>query len=219
MLKVKCIQCNMLQENCYIVSDEATREAAIIDCGAYYEAEWQAIVRYISEQKLTVVRLLCTHGHFDHVMGCPKVKAAYGLHPDIHPDDKFLIDSVSEHMKLMLGVPLSGDMPQAGQWLADGDTVALGQSTLKVLHTPGHSPGSVIFYSEADQLAFTGDTLFRMSVGRTDLDGGSWSQLMQSLSTVVAQLPSATVVLPGHGPRSVISDELRMNPYLNKNNW
>jgi len=214
MLNVKCIQCNMLQENCYIVSDEATGEAAIIDCGACYETEWQAIVRYISEQQLKVVRLLCTHGHFDHVMGCPKVKAEYGLSPDIHQDDEFLMNSVSQHMEMMLGVGLSGDMPQVGQWLTDGDTVAIGQSTLKVYHTPGHSPGSVVFYSEADGVVFTGDTLFRMSVGRTDLDGGSWPQLMRSLSGVIANLPANTVVLPGHGPRTVISDELRMNPYL-----
>ena len=197
-----------------MISDSQTGEAAIIDCGAYYDEEWRAIETYVRENGLRPVRLLCTHGHFDHVMGCGFAEAAYGLRPEIHPDDEFLLNAASEQMEDMMGIPVRMPIPKAGRYLTDGDVILLGEVRLQVLHTPGHSPGGVVFYAPEHQAAFTGDTLFRMSVGRTDLHRGSWSQLMDSLHNVVAKLPADTVVWPGHGPKTTIALELRSNPYL-----
>lgn len=197
------------------MSDSQTGDAAIIDCGAYYEGEWRAIETYIRENGLHPIHLLCTHGHFDHVMGCGFAATTYGLQPEIHQDDEFLLDLVSEEMEQMMGIPLRMPVPKAGRYLHDGDVIMLGEARLQVLHTPGHSPGGVIFYAAEHQMAFSGDTLFRMSVGRTDLNRGSWSQLMESLRNVVSKLPPETVVWPGHGPQTTIEWELRTNPYLN----
>ncbi len=214
MLTVKCIPCNPLQENTYIVSDSQTGEAAIIDCGAFYEDEWRAIENYIREGGLHPTHLLCTHGHFDHVMGCGFAEAAYGLRPEIHGDDVFLLDAAAEQMEEMMGMRLPQPIPKPERLLNDGDVIMLGDTRFQVLHTPGHSPGGLVFHAPEQQVAFTGDTLFRMSVGRTDLHRGSWSQLMLSLHNVVGQLPPDTVVWPGHGPQTTIGRELRTNPYL-----
>ena len=114
----------------------------------------------------------------------------------------------------MMGVGYDRPMPAVGRYLEDGDTLNFGSHELQVIHTPGHSPGGVVFYCEAERVVFTGDTLFRMSVGRTDLHRGSWPQLMESLAKRLAPLPADTIVYPGHGPASNIGDEVRMNPFF-----
>ena len=205
----------MLQENCYVVSDES-REAVIIDCGAFFDEEKQAIASYIDSKQLTPVHLLCTHGHFDHNFGAAFVNERYGLKPELHADDEFLYNASCQQACEMLGANISFDMPPVGHYLTDGEIISFGSHNLKVLHTPGHSPGGIIFYCEEEKVVFTGDTLFRMSVGRTDLHRGSWGDLMNSLETVVAQLPADTKVYCGHGPQTTIGDELRWNPFLKK---
>ena len=112
------------------------------------------------------------------------------------------------------GIQIEQSEAVVGRWLKDGDMITFGNHTLKVLQTPGHTPGSALIYCEEENTCFTGDTLFRMSIGRTDLEGGNWAQMEQSLSNIVSKLPKETIVLSGHGPQSTIADELMYNPYL-----
>lgn len=214
MINIKTFQCNPVQENCYVVSDDQTREAVVIDCGAYYLAERQAVVSYIGKEQLRPTQVLCTHAHFDHVFGVDTLYESYGLKPRMHSDDERIYRGIRLQVEVMLGVPFTQTMPPPGESLSDGELLSVGSHPIRVLHTPGHSPGSVVFYMPADRVAFCGDTLFRMSVGRTDLDGGSWSQLMSSLSGLVSKLPPDVTVFSGHGPRTTMADELLMNPYL-----
>ena len=215
MLSIKTFVCNMLQENCFVVSDE-TCEAVIIDCGAYFEDEREAIVRYIRGNNLTPRHLLCTHGHFDHCFGNDTIWREFGLQPEVAAPDEWLMD-ISHQMHDMMGVDYPREVPPYTLLptpQADSPRISFGTHQFSVLPTPGHTPGGVCYYCEEEKVVFTGDTLFHQSVGRTDFDGGSWEQLMQSLTTVVAKLPADTTVYCGHGPQTTIATELRCNPYL-----
>jgi glyoxylase-like metal-dependent hydrolase (beta-lactamase superfamily II) len=203
----------LLQENTYVVSDD-TLECVIIDCGAYYDDERRAITDYISSQGLKPVRLLATHGHWDHNLGIDTIYQTYGLRVEAAKEDEFIISDIPHNFQSIIGAPLRREYPAVGRFFTPDEVIRFGHHSLQVLKTPGHSPGSVVFYSAEEHTAFTGDTLFRMSVGRTDFEGGSYTQLMSSLTNVLAKLPADTVILPGHGPQSTIADELRYNPYL-----
>lgn len=212
MITVKRLVCNMLQENTYIVSDE-TREAVIIDCGAYYDAERTAIVNYLTSNQLKPVHLLCTHGHFDHNFGNDTIWHTFGLKPEVAAEDEGMME-LKTMFKELTGADYLGDIPPVGRLLTAGECISFGTHQLKVLSTPGHSRGSVTFYCEAEHAAFTGDTLFRMSIGRTDFEGGSWSDMSHSLKKVLAVLPADTTVYPGHGEPTTIGYELQYNPYM-----
>ncbi len=213
MLTVKCFTCNMLSENCYVVSDES-RDCVIIDCGAYYPEEGQAIVGYIRQQQLTPRHLLCTHGHFDHCMGNGYIFRAFGLKPRAHQDDSFLMEKMEQQTSDILGIPIHLDVPPVGSYLIDSDTITFGSHTWQILHTPGHTPGGIVFYDADEHIAFSGDTLFRMSIGRTDFERGSYADMMTSLHMLATQLPADTKIYAGHGPETTMADEIRYNPYL-----
>ena len=213
MLTIKCFTCNMLSENCYVVSDES-RECVIIDCGAFYPEEGQAITGYILKQKLIPRRLLCTHGHFDHCMGNGFIYKAFGLKPEAHHDDDFLMENMQQQTSDILGIPIHLDVPPVGEYLTDSDTITFGSHTWQILHTPGHTPGGIVFYDADEHVAFSGDTLFRMSIGRTDFERGSYEDMIRSLQLLAKQLPGDTTVYPGHGPQTTIADEIRYNPYM-----
>lgn len=213
MIRIQRFACNMLQENCYVASDD-TNECVVIDCGAYYGTERDAIVTYIRDNKLAPKHLLATHGHLDHNMGNDTVAAEWGLKPEAHNGDARLMEHPEEQAR-QFGVELKGTLPPVGRYLADGESVTFGNHTLTVLHTPGHSRGSVCFYCPDEQVLFSGDTLFRHSIGRTDLEGGSMLQIIQSLR-MLAQLPDDTQVLPGHGDTTTIGEELAHNPYMDR---
>ena len=213
MFKIQRIECNPLQENCYVVSDES-RECVIIDCGAYYDEEFEAIRQYISNNQINPVHLLATHGHLDHNFGNAYIWRTYGLKAEICAEDEELLAKLPLHARELFGMEITDEQPPIGRLLQDGDTIAFGTHQLTVMRTPGHSHGSVLFYCEAEKTVFTGDTLFRMSIGRTDFPEGSWKEMEQSLHNVVARLPQETTVLPGHGPKTSIADEMRYNPYL-----
>jgi glyoxylase-like metal-dependent hydrolase (beta-lactamase superfamily II) len=212
-MNIKRLMCNPLQENCYVVSDE-TKECVIIDCGVYYDEEKQALATYIASNGLKPVHLVATHGHLDHNFGNAFVYREYGLKPEICAEDQNLLVHLREHAATLFGMNITEDQPPIGRLLKDGDSVTFGQHTLKVLHTPGHSQGSMLLYCEEEQTVFTGDTLFRMSIGRTDFPESSWAKMEQSLKNVVKQLPKETIVLSGHGPQSTMADELLYNLYL-----
>ena len=213
MLNIKTFVCNLLQENTYIVSDESL-ECVIIDCGAYYEEERTAITQYIESEGLRPVHLLATHGHFDHNFGIDTIYNAYGLKVEIATEDEFLITDLPGQFQSIVGAPLRRNFPPVGRYFGHDEVIRFGNHEFTVLKTPGHTPGGVVFYCEAEHAAFSGDTLFRMSVGRTDFERGNYDDLMSSLQNVIAKLPSDTTVYSGHGPKTTIADELRYNPYL-----
>lgn len=212
MIKVNRFVCNMLQENAYVVSDESC-EAVVIDCGALYDMERNAIIRYIKDNELKPVHLLCTHGHFDHVIGNDTITREFGLKPEVAAEDKHLMN-LKKQLKDMMGMDYDNEVPPIGRLLTANDIIGFGTHSIKILPTPGHTPGSVTFYIETEHVAFTGDTLFKMSIGRTDFEGGSWTDMTNSLINVLAKLPANTKVYPGHGEPTTIGDELRYNPYM-----
>ena len=214
MIRIERFVCNMLQENCYVVSDDS-KECVVIDCGAWYEEERNAIKDYILRNGLTPTHLLCTHGHVDHNFGIDTIHDTFGLCPEVQEQDADFMTHLADQAVQFTGFRLSNNYPSLGTCLSDGDEIALGTHTLHVIHTPGHSRGSVCFHIVDEHVLFTGDTLFRRSIGRTDLEGGSMMQIIQSLR-LLAQLPDETIVLPGHGPQSTMGEELRMNPFLDR---
>ena len=212
-MNIKTFVFNLLQENTYVVSDD-TRECVIIDCGAYYDQERDALTHYIDTNSLKPVHLLATHGHFDHNFGNDTVFSAYGLKVEIAAEDGDLVSDLPKQFQDMIGVPLRREYPPVGRYFDDDEVIRFGTHSLQVLKTPGHSRGGVVFYCEEEHVAFTGDTLFKMSVGRTDFDGGSYEQLMHSLHDVIAPLPADTVLYSGHGPKTTLAEELHFNPYF-----
>ena len=214
MLNIQRFVCNDIQENCYIVSDE-TKKAAIIDCGAQYEAERKAIRQYIEQQELQPEHLLVTHGHIDHNIGNAWVYKTYGLKPEVHSDDQKLMECLDMQAQAIMNTSLNEPMPPVGRYLTKDDTITIGNHIFSLLETPGHTPGGVFYYCEQEHLAFSGDTLFKGSIGRTDFEGGSMFMLIQSLR-MISQLPDNTVILPGHGPQTTMGEEVAHNPYLDR---
>jgi glyoxylase-like metal-dependent hydrolase (beta-lactamase superfamily II) len=202
----------MLQENCYIVSDE-TKECVIIDCGAYYPEERDAISNYIKDNGLKPVHLLATHGHLDHNWGNHSIYETLGLKVEAMSEDAFLIEQLNQQGCDLFGIHLQEGEAPVGHYFTKDEQIHFGSHTFTLLHTPGHTPGSCTFYCKEEKVAFTGDTLFRMSIGRTDFDGGSWTDMTESLGKL-AKLPADTVIYSGHGPQTTISEELQYNPYL-----
>ena len=211
MIKFQRFVCNMLQENCYVVSDDSG-EAVVIDCGAYYESERQAIISYIDEQQLTLRHLICTHAHFDHCFGNATLWHRYDIKPVLPVGDEALAD-LDQQMRQMMGTGYTEEQAPIGAFYDVDATFDFGTHRLTVLATPGHSAGSCCLYCAEEHLLFTGDTLFCQSIGRTDFEGGSWTAMQQSLR-MLATLPTDTRVLPGHGPETTIGRELQTNPYL-----
>ena len=214
MMEIKTFVCNMLEENCYVVSDE-TKECVIIDCGAFYGEERDAIVRYIDNNQLKPVHLLATHGHLDHNFGNNTILEHYGLKPEVAEGDRNMMNNYNQQAQKFYGMQLNFELPEAGSVITDNQDITFGNHKLKVIPTPGHSKGSVTFYCKEENVAFTGDTLFQQSIGRTDLHGGSRMQIIQSLR-ILAQLPDETVVKPGHGNDTTIGRELESNPFMER---
>ena len=215
MINIQRFEVNPLQENCYVVSDDS-RECVIIDCGAYYDEESIAIDNYLRKQQLKPVHLLATHGHLDHNFGNAHLFKQYGLKVEICAGDQQLVERLPQQAADLFGMEISEDQPPVGTLLSDGDTITFGQHTLQVIATPGHSHGSCLFYCKEEGVVFSGDTLFRMSIGRTDFPEGSWQAMEQSMAKIADILPKETVVYPGHGPQTTIADELQYNPYLRR---
>ena len=215
MLNIKRFMVNPLQENCYVVSDE-TNECVIIDCGAYYDEEHQAISNYIEQNQLKPVHLLATHGHLDHTFGNARIYGNYGLKVENAAEDLDLVEHLPQQAEQLFGMLITEQQPPTGRLLKDGDSISFGSHQLKVIHTPGHSHGSVLFYCEEEKTLFTGDTLFRMSIGRTDFNEGSWTEMENSLRHIATLIAKDTTILAGHGPQTTMADELQYNPYLKR---
>lgn len=221
-MTIKKFEVNPLCENCYVVSAETAkqadgsirREAAIIDCGCSDEYEWEEIKKYIEDEGLQVKHLLNTHLHFDHIWGNSFVYRDLGLRPEACYEDLNIYEHMDEQIHSVVGVGIPHPpLPPLGTSLLDGSEITFGQTTMKVITTPGHSRGSICFYAEAEGVLFSGDTLFCGSCGRTDLEGGSYHDIIISLQKLIT-LPDSTQVLCGHGPTTTIEREKRYNPYL-----
>lgn len=214
MLRIQTFEVNPLHENCYVINDE-TKECFIIDCGTLTEAEQNAVITYIREEGLKPVHNLGTHGHLDHHFGDAAILSAFNLQPEVAEGDKVLMQHPREAALQMLGMDLNIDLPAGNLKLTENEEVKFGSHTFKIIRTPGHSPGSVSFYCAEENVLFTGDTLFKGSIGRTDFPGGSMFQIISSLREL-AQLPDKTIVYPGHGPQTSIGFELAHNPYMDR---
>ncbi|EID34264.1 metallo-beta-lactamase domain protein [Prevotella sp. oral taxon 306 str. F0472] len=214
MLRIQAFEVNPLHENCYVINDE-TKECVIIDCGALTETEQNAVIAYINDEGLKPVHNLGTHGHLDHHFGDAAILSAFNLQPEVAEGDKVLMQHPREAALQMLGMDLNIDLPAGNLKLTENEEVKFGSHTFKIIRTPGHSPGSVSFYCAEENVLFTGDTLFKGSIGRTDFPGGSMFQIISSLREL-AQLPDKTIVYPGHGPRTSIGFELAHNPYMDR---
>jgi glyoxylase-like metal-dependent hydrolase (beta-lactamase superfamily II) len=199
----------MLACNCSIVGDEASGEAVVIDPGDEVERVQEILARH----KLRAKYIIATHAHIDHVGGVEKLKQATGAALLMHEGDLPLYQNMGMQAEL-LGVPAPGTV-EVDQFLKEGEALRFGPYALEVLHTPGHSPGSLSLHLPGDQQRiFSGDTLFQGSIGRTDLWGGSFEEILRSLHTRLMIFPDATPVFPGHGPQTTIGEEREYNPYL-----
>ncbi len=199
----------MLACNCSIVGDEATGEAIVIDPGDDIER----VQEVLAQSHLRPRYIIATHAHIDHVGGIEKLKRVTGAAVLMHKHDLPLYKNLAMQAA-WLGVRPPG-VVDVDQFLKEGDTVRWGPFSLDVLHTPGHSPGSLSLHlSGEDSRIFSGDTLFQNSIGRTDLWGGSLDQIMRSIRDIMLRFPDETPVFPGHGPATTIGQERESNPFL-----
>jgi hydroxyacylglutathione hydrolase len=211
MIKVQKFVFNPFQENSYLLYDE-TGECILIDMGSYTVEEKKEVMYFIENNKLDPVKIVNTHCHVDHLLGNSFFKNKYKLPVAAHAADEFLVAGAVEHGKIF-GFEVE-EPPGIDDYLEEGMNLHFGDSFLEILHVPGHSPGSVALYSEADQFVITGDALFSGSIGRTDLPGGDYETLILSIKNKLMTLPDAVIVYSGHGPESTIGEESRSNPFL-----
>lgn len=200
-----------LENNTYLLSDSSSKKAVVIDPS--YDC--QPVIEAIHSQNLTLTQLWVTHAHFDHVIGVPVIESAYAGVPQIglHPDDLGLWrkDAGANSFNLHLSLPRDPDF-----YFSDGQFLSIGREQIEVRHVPGHTPGHVIFYAQSIHVAFCGDVIFYHSIGRTDLPGGNFSQLLSGIRSQIFSLPPVTRLLCGHGPETTVNEEISHNPFLNE---
>lgn len=209
---IKLFTFNPVQENTYVLHDE-TGEAVVIDAGCFYDAEKQQLKDYIDHHQLKLKRVLNTHLHFDHQFGNRYLFETFGLSPEAHRDDEFLLEKVKAKA-MVYGFPIREDAQPLGAYLNEGDLISFGNTQLKCLHIPGHSPGHLVFHNEQEKVVIGGDVLFKGSVGRTDLERSNHNDLISNIIKKLFVLPDETVVYPGHGPSTNIGYEKQFSPYL-----
>jgi glyoxylase-like metal-dependent hydrolase (beta-lactamase superfamily II) len=198
------------QQNCALLWDEDTRRGVVVDPGG----DVPRIQEAIEKTGITVERILLTHGHIDHAGGAAALREALGDIPIEGPDlrDKFLLDALAEQGSAFGMMDARAVTPD--RWLQDGDTVSVGPHVFSVLHCPGHSPGSVVFYNEPARFAHVGDVLFQGSIGRTDFPYGDHAALIRAINDKLLPLGDDVSFICGHGPGSTFGDERKTNPFL-----
>ena len=209
-LKAAILPVTPFQQNCTVIWDDATREASVMDPGGDVELIMQAL----ESEGLTLTQILLTHGHMDHAGGADELRARNPGVPVIGPHiaDKMLLDNLAKQ-GAAYGLDDARDLTP-DRWLEEGESVTIGGAEFAVLHCPGHSPGSVVFVSEALRIAFVGDVLFRGSIGRTDFPYGDHDALINAIVTKLLPLGDDIAFLCGHGPGSDFGTERRTNPFL-----
>lgn len=211
MIQIKTFYFNDLRVCTYVLWD-SSKECVIVDPGCHTQREQERLANFIEETDLKPVKLLNTHGHFDHVMGNAFVANKWSLKTYIHPYDKSHLERALMQSELF-GYNIE-QPPLDTIDVNEGDKIGFGNSTLEVLYTPGHTQGGISFYNREDKIVLTGDALFSGSIGRTDLPGGDYDQLMESLLNKIVKLGDEYRVYPGHGPYTTIGKELATNPFL-----
>ena len=215
-MQIKQFVVNHYQVNCFLLWDEVTRRCAIVDPGAEASYEDERIAQFIADNQLTPTLILLTHAHVDHIAGLRQACTRYQLPVTLHQDGlKFL--GQAEAYGSVMGFDVDNMRDLDTRLIADGDRLTLGDGTPDIIecrYVPGHCPGSMAFVLAADKVVITGDALFRGSIGRTDLPGGDYSQLISSLRKQVLTLPDDYVVLPGHGDTTTIGEEHLYNGFL-----
>jgi hydroxyacylglutathione hydrolase len=211
MLKIQQFTFNPVQENTYVIFNEKGA-CAIIDPGCYFDNEYKELTDFIDKNNLVPKCLLNTHCHLDHVFGNKRIAELYQLHLQIHPNEKKLLDYAPTSGEIW-GLPFENyEGPVI--YFNEGEKIDLEGDELDILLTPGHSPGSVSFYSREAKFVVSGDVLFSSGIGRTDLPGGDFDTLMDSIRKKLFALPDSVVVYCGHGPETTIGEEKRGNPFL-----
>jgi len=211
MLYLKSFCFNPFQQNTYLLYDDKG-EAFIIDPGNFTASENLTLKNFIEEKKLRLTRLLLTHAHIDHVLGNKFIYDTYNLLPEVHENDEFFIDKMTQ-TGAMYGVNCE-QSPSPVKYINEGDKIQLGEYTLDCLFTPGHSPGSISFYNQANKILISGDVLFLGSIGRTDLPMGDHEMLLKSVREKLFVLPDDVKVYSGHGPATTIGHEKNTNPFF-----
>ncbi|OZI08271.1 MBL fold hydrolase [Siphonobacter sp. BAB-5385] len=214
MLYLQVFTFNGFQENTYVLWDD-TKEAVIIDPGCSDRQEREELTEFISDEGLKVVKLLNTHAHVDHVLGNAFVKRTYGVPYYLHPLDVPVLKSVAVRAPSYRIFDYEEAEPDA--WLEEGVPVTFGDTTLEVLHVPGHAPGHVAFINRESNLCISGDVLFHGSIGRWDFPGCNFDDLISSIKHKLFTLDDEMEVFPGHGPATTIGRERLENPYVGQN--
>ncbi|MDE6272880.1 MAG: MBL fold metallo-hydrolase [Muribaculaceae bacterium] len=212
-MKIARFEFSLFGINTYIVIDEETKDCAIIDPGMINPEERNAMLNFINSNGLKVVDIINTHLHIDHAIGNSWAQQTFSAPSSANALDLPLGERIQQQAQ-MFGLPFAPEEISIDRKLKDGDIINIGNGSLKVIHVPGHSQGSIALYDEADGYLISGDALFSMSIGRTDLPGGNHQQLIKSIKEKLLTLPAETVVYPGHGGPTTIGKERHSNPYL-----
>ncbi len=211
-MRVRRFEFNPFPVNTFVLYDD-TNECVVIDAGMLYDEENNILTSFIADNNLQIKHLLNTHLHFDHLLGNPFMWKKFGLKTKAHKGDMFLLERAKEQAA-MFGVSMKDEEILVDKYIDENDIITFGNTTLRILHVPGHSPGSLVFYSEADKCLFAGDVLFRGSIGRTDLPGGDFEELIYGINQKLLSLPDDVIVYSGHGPSTTIEYEKKYNPFL-----
>ncbi|MDO4281273.1 MAG: MBL fold metallo-hydrolase [Peptococcaceae bacterium] len=205
-MKIKTLVVGSLEENCYVVYDPISREAIITDPGD----EPEKIIDFIRAENLKPLEIINTHGHWDHIGAVNAIKEAFGIPFYMHEADA---EWLTPPLYNLFGNHAEKP-PVVDRFIKNGDEFRLGTRPLRIIHTPGHTRGGCVIWYMNDDIALTGDTLFKGTVGRTDFPGGSYEEILESVQIRLAALPDDCVVYPGHGPKSTMEFERAHNPYL-----
>lgn len=212
-MQVAIFQFSLFGINTYVIFDPDTKDCAIIDPGMSTPEEKKAIENFLAEKGLRLTQIINTHLHIDHVAGIPFLREKYSAPVLAHEGDSFLGEGITEQAK-MFGLRMPVENVEITEYIKDGDKIRIGNGELEVIGVPGHSKGSVALYDRKGGYLISGDALFKGSIGRTDLPGGNYRELIDSIEKGLLSLPDETVVLPGHGPATTIGEEKQGNPFL-----
>ncbi|MDR2586275.1 MAG: MBL fold metallo-hydrolase [Prevotellaceae bacterium] len=211
MIQINIFYFNDLRVCCYLLWDE-TKEAIVVDPGCHTKSEQERFKKFVQQEKLDIKYVVNTHAHFDHAMGNAFVCTTWGVKSYLHPADLLILQNAQTYCQ-MFGIEI--DQPPVDILsLSEKEELTFGRSSLTVIETPGHSPGGVCLYSPHDRFLITGDTLFAGNIGRTDLPGGDYDQLIESITQKIIPLASPLRILPGHGNETTLAEELCRNPYI-----
>lgn len=211
MIKIAALSFNPFGENTYVLYGDS-KECIIVDAGCYTEREHKTLIAFIEKNELKPILALNTHAHIDHICGIDFVKKEWSIPFALHRDDTTILELVPSYAASMgFDIP---NVPKAEIDLAETTSLTLGENTINIIHTPGHTPGGVCIHIPQENILITGDTLFRESIGRTDLPGGDYNQLMNSIIEKIIPLGSNTTIFPGHGGKSTVSHEMMFNPFI-----